>query len=335
MVGVLALAGRLDSATFRYRVGQFIEPLKSLGVAVEARALPRRRGRRKGVLSEVAGFDVVWLLRQALAGLEMRELRQRARRLVFDLDDAVWMRDSHRLVRFSTKRRFRFGRAARCADLILAGNDFLADQVGRFNTAVQVMPTCVEVQRYCPRPEHDPRDVLDLVWIGQASTLGYLGGILSALEAFAVRRPARLRVIADAFPRSRRIEIVPVRWSSETEAQELAAADIGLAPLTDDEWAQGKCGLKVLQYMAAGLPVVASPVGVQVAMIGRNERGRLAASPDEWVAHLTALADDPTERRRCGRAGRVFVERHYSASDWAPRLAQALRAVAAREGPAG
>ena len=282
MVRVIALAGRLGNPAFRYRVGQFREPLRAAGIDVECRTMPRGRGWQIEALAEVGGFDIVWLLRRTLTGREARCLRRHAHRLVFDLDDAIWMRDSNRLMRFSGRRRRRFACTVRAADLVLAGNDYLARQARRLNTSVEVVPTCVEVDRYRPRESHAGTDVpINLVWIGQASTLGYLEGILGALEAFAARRPARLHVIADVFPTSSRIEIVPILWSADAEVEALAAADIGLAPLTNDRWARGKCGLKVLQYMASGLPVAASPVGVQRAMIGEDERGRLAASPDE------------------------------------------------------
>jgi len=333
MVRVIALAGRLGNPAFRYRVGQFIEPLRAAGIDVECRAMPGGRTGRIEARAEVGGFDIVWLLRRTLTGREAQCLHRHAQRLIFDLDDAIWLRDSNRLMRFSGRRRRRFARTVRAADLVLAGNDYLARQARRLNESVEVVPTCVEADRYRPRESHtDADDVLNLVWIGQASTLGYLEGILGALEALAARRPARLHVIADIFPTSRRIEVVPIPWSAEAEVEALAAADVGLAPLTNDRWARGKCGLKVLQYMASGLPVVASPVGVQAAMIGENERGRLAASPDEWVEHLTALADDATERERCGQAGRAFVEEHYSVAHWAPRLAQVLRSLLSREG---
>ena len=323
----MALAGWLESATFRYRVGQFVEPLARLGVEVEAREVPRERAGRRAAFADLGDFHVVWLLRRTFPRSEARALRRSARLLIFDIDDAVWSRDSNRLLRRSLKRRSRFRRTAAMADLVVAGNPYLGREARRYNSRVAVVPTCLDLARYRPRERHDPREAVELVWIGQKSTLGYLQGIMPAIEAFARCRPVRLRVIADAFPEGRRVEVVPVPWSAETEAEELAHADIGLAPLSDDRWSRGKCGLKVLQYMASGLPVVASPVGVQVEMIGRGERGRLAASPGEWVKALAQLADDPEERLRCGRAGRAFAEENYSLDLWAPRLARLFHAL--------
>ena len=329
MVRVAALVGNLKEAAYRYRVGQYLAPLSGAGVEVEPRIFPRDAGAWRALLAEAGRFDVMWLLRRGLRRREVAPVARLAPHLVFDLDDAIWGRDSNRRVAFSLRRRRRFRCAARAADLVLAGNEYLADHARRFNAAVEVLPTCVAVERYRPRLAPAARAVLELVWIGQAVTLRYLQGILGALEEFASRRPARLSVISDAFPASRRLEIRPVPWSEEREAEALAAGDVGLAPLPDDRWTRGKCGLKVLQYMAAGLPVVASPVGVQTEMIGGGERGRLAASAAEWVERLTELADAPAERERSGRAGRAFVEREYSLTRWAPHLAQTFAALAA------
>src|SRR5205823_8780079 len=121
-----------------------------------------------------------------------------------------------------------------------------------------------------------------------------------------------LKVICD---RSLKFAHLPTRfcpWSEATEARELAAADIGISWLPPDAWSQGKCGLKLLQYMAAGLPVVANPVGVQANMIEHGETGYLAESPAEWQEAIGRLMHDPELRRRFGQAGRRRVEERYS-----------------------
>ena len=126
----------------------------------------------------------------------------------------------------------------------------------------------------------------------------------------------RLKVICDRFPDFDPLEVVPVPWDSRTERLELATSDVGVSSIPDDLWSRGKCGLKVLQFMAAGLPVVANPVGVHPEMIRPGETGELADSPEEWVEAIRSLAEDDDRRTRMGRSARALVESSYSVAAW-------------------
>ncbi len=209
------------------------------------------------------------------------------------------------------------------ADTIIAGNDFLADCALRAGAGVErvvVIPTCVDTRVY-PIARHDQsqsKSSVDLVWIGSASTLQGIEQSRSIWERLAKALPRlRLRVICDRFPEEFPVPLVPIVWNEQTEARELAAGDIGVSWLPDDPWSRGKCGLKILQYHAAGLPVVANPVGTHGEMIRAGETGILATSPDEWVEAVTRLAGDPRLRQRMGLLGRERVETDFSVSAWA------------------
>jgi glycosyltransferase involved in cell wall biosynthesis len=123
---------------------------------------------------------------------------------------------------------------------------------------------------------------------------------------------------------------VPVRWSSATEAQELASADLGVSWVPNDRWSRGKCGLKILQYMAAGLPVIANPVGVQSEMVRHGENGFLVRTPEEWIEAVGLLSRDPELRRQMGLAGRWLVEREFSVEIGADSWLQLLAPLPAR-----
>lgn len=137
-----------------------------------------------------------------------------------------------------------------------------------------------------------------------------------------------LKLVCDHFLHLHHLPVLPVTWTETSEAEEIARADIGISWIPDDSWSRGKCGLKVLQYMAAGLPVIANPVGVQVEMVRHGETGYLARTPEEWIAAVRRLSDDTELRRRMGRAGRRLVETRYSvaagAASWL-RLLERLR----------
>jgi glycosyltransferase involved in cell wall biosynthesis len=252
----------------------------------------------------------------------LRILRSASRHLVFDFDDAVLFRDSYNRRGHESAWRFRrFANTVRLVDTVVAGNDYLADCALRAGAGVErvhVIPTCVDPGRYpIARHESSP-SLVDLVWIGSSSTLRGLeesGAIWERLSK--VSPDLRLRIICDRFPESFPLRVVPVPWSEQTEADELAAAEIGISWLPDDLWSRGKCGLKVLQYQAAGLPVVANPVGSHSEMIRTGETGILAATDDEWVDAVASLAVDAGLRRRMGLMARKQVESSYSISAWA------------------
>jgi glycosyltransferase involved in cell wall biosynthesis len=138
----------------------------------------------------------------------------------------------------------------------------------------------------------------------------------------------RLKVICDRFPVLPGIEVIQNKWSSDTEAQELADTDIGISWLPDHPWSLGKCGLKVLQYMAAGLPVVANPVGIHEKLIRHGQTGFLATSPEAWAEAIQRLADSPKLRRQMGQAARQAVREHYHLEDWSEQWISLLNRLA-------
>jgi glycosyltransferase involved in cell wall biosynthesis len=259
-------------------------------------------------------------------------LRQRPPFVLFDFDDAVFMRDSYSAKGlYNPYRLKRFTTMVQAADAVIAGNAFLNEQALLCGAKRSyVVPTCIDPERY-PMAAHR-RDASDaqLVWIGSRSTLQSIVVMQPILQEIGKRWPGvRLKLICDRFPQLPFIPVLPCTWSEARETADLAAADIGISWLPDDFWSRGKCGLKVLQYMAAGLPVVANPVGVQVDMVRHGENGFLATTPEEWADAVGKLARDPDLRRRMGQAGRLRVERDFSvragAARWLALLADLQR----------
>ncbi len=210
----------------------------------------------------------------------------------------------------------------RAADLVIAGNNFLAEQArrcGADESAVHLIPSCVEPDKYTPST-HPPRPTLDLVWIGSSSTRQGLEQRRPLIERLGAKFPAlRLRLICDRLTEFAAPPMIKVPWNEATEAAEVAAGDIGICWMPDDEWSKGKCGTKVLQYCAAGLPTIANPVGVHKLLIQPGITGYLVETDEEWIEAVECLAD-PELRRRMGRAAREFVERHYSVNALSERF---------------
>jgi glycosyltransferase involved in cell wall biosynthesis len=322
-VHLIALVERPDHVCCRYRIAAFEPYFERAGHTLEIHALPRRWWSWLRLPQRLEGADVVIVQRKLLRGWQRWLLRRAARLLVFDFDDAVFLRDSYATKGYhSASRRRRFGGMVRAADLVVTGNSYLGAQAELWTAAdrVMIVPTCVEPG--CYRPANHPAggDGVKLVWIGSSSTLQGLEAIEPLLEEIGRQVPGvSLKLICDRFLRLRNLPIQECCWSPATEARELSAADIGISYLPDDPWSPGKCGLKVLQYMAAGLPVVANPVGVQQEMVRHGETGFLVRTPGEWIGAIQRLAEDPTLRGQMGAAGRRRLETHWSVSAGASR----------------
>ncbi len=328
-MNLLALVESAEHVCCRYRIRAFAPALHQAGWSLTCEGLERGVLPRIRQLRRAEQFDAVILQRKLLPAWQLRILRRASSRLVFDFDDAVLYRDSNDpRGREDPRRRRLFAAIMGLADTVVAGNDFLADCALRAGARVEddhVHPTRDPPPRD-PVARHEAGEARgDLVWIGTSSTLRGLEQPAAIWGAVATAVPGlRLRVICDRSPRAFPIPIVAVPWSEPDEARQLAAGHIGVSWLPDDLWSRGKCGLKVLQYQAAGLPVVANPVGCQAEMIRPGEHGFLATTPAEWVDAVRQLADDPGLRRRMGTAARRRVEADYSLSAWSETFVHSM-----------
>ena len=329
---VVALVPGRDHASTRYRIVQFAEQLGHVGLNLTVEPVARDTASRLKQITRPRHDQIVILQRKLLPVWQTILLRRSTRTLVYDFDDAVFYRDSfHSGGPYSLTRSLRFRAAITMADLVIAGNKYLADyacqRVG--SRKVEVIPTCVDPRRYQPA-EHVDRRPTRLVWIGSSSTLQSLEGARPLLEGIGQAIPhTRLRIICDRFPQFRHMEVEPAAWSSLSETNDLRESDIGISWLSDDPWSRGKCGLKILQYMAAGLPVVASPVGVHREIVG-DEHGFLPNTLRGWIDTMARLVKDASLREQMGRAGRERIERLFAPCSWGQVLAGRLQDAAIR-----
>jgi len=329
---VLALIEAPGHVCYRYRIEAFAWALAERGLHLEAAPLCRGVWPRWRQIAAARRADLVVLQRKLLPIWQLCALRRAAKALVYDFDDAVFRRDSyHRKPSESWQRLGKFWATVYAADLVVAGNAHLRDRAAAYvePARVCVIPTCVEPGRYAVSPHDRAGRPARLVWIGQRSTLASLDCVRRHLAAAArVVAGLELRVICDALPELEGVRCLLRPWTSATEAEDLTHGDIGISWLPDDAWSRGKCGLKVLQYMAAGLPVVANRVGMHRDMVIDGRTGFLADTPAEWAAAIRRLAGDPSLRRTMGAAGRRLVEERFSVDRWGPRLAALLRGAA-------
>lgn len=309
MIDLLVLSKGRDAPSTRYRVMQYLDRLALAGYRVKHCELAGGIGQYVVALRAARHAGLVIVLRKTLPAPLLWMLRRCARRLVFDFDDAIFCNTDGSA---SVTRMARFRAMAGACDRVLAGNAFLATAARQFNACVDVIPTAVDVDRYQPRFDK-PTDHFDVVWIGSKSTRKYLEMAVPVLREAIKRIPRlRLKIIADFAFEVPGVPTISIPWSAECEAAELAASHVGIAPMNENDWTRGKCALKVLQYMAAGLSVVSSPVGVNGEAVLPGQTGYLPGSENEWVDALATLAWDPARARLLGEAGRRRVESVYS-----------------------
>lgn len=341
----------------RYRVYQFLPWLEQAGIECAVHPLlgesywrllemRSRVGRVLATMIYVAGrfllrarqlltmgrADLVLIEGQLfpyLPAVVERTLARLGYRLVVEFDDAIY------LTRFHRKK---MPQLLRVSTATIVGNPTLADYARRYASAVHVVPTVVDTARFVPHrssgvngSDRETRTPT-IVWIGLPYNFSYLEVLIPALQAVQREFRAVFRVISSRPPDLPGVDVEFVPWEWRTEVPRLQECQIGVMPLPETEWARGKCGLKLLQYMAVALPAVASAVGVNREIIASGENGLLAATPDEWTGHLAALCRDARYRERLGTAGRRTVEERYALHRWGPRVAQAYLTIAGLAG---
>ncbi len=334
MLNAVLLGYDLEQPSFRHRMRSLIGTLEAAGWRVVAERFPSgryglRTWERRSLLREA---DVVVLHQIKLSALEARLFAGFSRRRVFDVDDAIYVRKPRRLGEAaddSPWRKRKFAATCRWVDMVAAGNDVLAGVARASAQAITIMPTSIDTAVYQPT-RATAADPPTIAWIGSPENLVYLEMIRPALTRLTGRYPTlRMRVICSRFPDWPDINVERIAWSSATEAESLATAHIGVMPLTDDAWARGKCAFKLLQYMAAALPCVASPVGANTEAVIDGFNGFHARSADDWERNLESLIQSPELRARFGASGRAHVEARYSMHRYQARYLELLTRLAA------
>jgi glycosyltransferase involved in cell wall biosynthesis len=326
---LLVVTNNSNRARFRQRIAIYIDTLKKNGIDCRVEQLPRWVMSRRRIFMQANDFDAVFLHKKILNPFDAYYLKKYAKKIIYDFDDAV-MFDDKQPQKSHRKRQASFKRTVLFADLVIAGNIYLAQHARRFNTNVEIVPTGLDTKAYKTAAQKPGDGKIRLVWIGSRPTLPHLKQISPALEEIGSRfNNVVLKIISDEFFDLQNIPVEKQPWSPETEAMELAKSDIGLSPLADNNFTRGKCGFKILQYQAAGLPVVASPVGVNAELIRDGINGYHANIVTDWVEKLSALIKDASLRIRMGQSARQTVL-PFDLDTIGPRLVSIIKnAVAA------
>lgn len=290
--------------------------------------------RRIHVLTGGHHFDLVWIEKEALPWFPAWFERWLLRRAPYalDFDDAIF--HNYDLHRFDWVRRVygrRIDRLMEGSRLVIAGNHYLADRaVAAGAQRVVVIPTVVDLARYPAKQAHTVTTKPCIVWIGSPSTVQYLLELAEPLAALTRRQPFTLRVIGGGTVTMPGVDVESLPWSADTEAAVIAECDVGIMPLRDTPWEQGKCAYKLIQYMACGLPAVAAPIGANRDVVIEGETGFFVDTAYAWVEKMELLLCDAALRQRFGQAGRARVEAKFCLQRTAPKLVQLLAGASGR-----
>lgn len=354
-IKILALTkyARLGASS-RMRTWQYLPFLKKDGMEVTAQPLITddmlRRRYQRGFYGSAAlacayaerckillrrrKFDILWIEKEALPWLPLwveRALLQ-GMPYVLDYDDAIFHnydRHGSSWVRRIYGRRLDGLMAG--STLVIGGNNYLADRARQAGASwVEVVPTAIDLTHY-PMPVKTPTFMVEsdivprIVWIGSPTTVHYLNLIRDALQTVAEQHPFILRIIGGGKLDWPGVAVEAMPWSEATESDNISGCTIGIMPLLDSPWERGKCGYKLIQYMACGLPVVASAVGVNPEIVKTGDNGFLATDNEAWVFALLRLLNDPVLCAGMGASGRRRVEQMYCIQRTGADIARFLR----------
>jgi glycosyltransferase involved in cell wall biosynthesis len=300
---LLIITNNPNRASFRQRIEVYLDTLRENDINCEVVRFPPGSLARRKLLKQSKDFGSVFLHKKRLNPLDAFWLRRNGPKVIYDFDDAVMYNDKYP-GKFSRRRRKSFERTVKLADMVIAGNEYLAEHALKLNQKVKILPTGLDVNAYRCEGKLKNDGKVRLGWIGGKSTLSYLASLRPVLEQIGRRFDnVVLRIICDEFFDLQNMEVEKCQWSLRSQARDLAACDIGLAPLPDNRFTRGKCGFKILQYQAASLPVVTSPVGVNSEYVQQDISGYIATDESDWIEKLFRLICDEEIRKRMGRLG--------------------------------
>jgi len=274
--------------------------------------------RRKDV-NGAGNYDIVFIQREAFmigSAFFEKQFRRTRAKIIFDFDDSIWLLDTSSANQKWAwlKSEKKTSAIIKLADLVFAGNSYLAEYASRFNKNVKIIPTTIDCDLFKRNIEYKNNERICIGWSGSITTIKHFEKAISFLKVIKDKYGDKVffKVMGDQTYKNKELDISGIPWSSNSEVDTLQSFDIGIMPLPDDEWVKGKCGLKGLSYMALEVPTVMSAVGVNPEIIQDGSNGFLASNDAEWIEKLSLLIESFELRKKVGVAGRKTVVERYS-----------------------
>ncbi|PLX23295.1 MAG: glycosyl transferase family 1 [Salinivirgaceae bacterium] len=270
-------------------------------------------------IRNVKKYDAVYIFREAfMLGTTYfeKKIYKKGVPIIFDFDDAIWLKDISDANKSLSwlKKPEKTAEICKMSDLIIAGNNYLAEYASQYNNNVHVIPTTIDTAYHKRTNNYAEKEHIIIGWTGSSTTIKHFNLLVPVLEELKKKysKKLKIRVISDAHVNHAGLEIENIPWSVLDEITKLEEIDIGIMPLPNDKWAKGKCGFKGLQYMSMEIPAVMSPVGVNNEIIHHEKNGFLAETDKDWIELLTQLIDNKELRKTIGKNGRKTIEDRFS-----------------------
>jgi len=314
-----------DWASSKYRVYKHISYLEKYGLQCivikpsEPTFISRLQYYFK-ILWNIPIIDIIYIHKKIFRVLPFNFFLLTGKGIVFDFDDAIFCYD---------KDRDNINYILTKVHQVVVANEFLAVYARKYNKNVEIIPTPLE-SGHTRIDDKKIGNTLKIAWIGRPGNHHYLANIAEVFKKLKdYHRKIELYVVSgEPFQfKNADFPVINIPWSEEAEEKVLHSIDIGIVPLTDDEWSSGKCGYKVLLYMSHGIPVIASPVGVKATLIENGINGLLASSQEEWVDSIRFLGEDRVLRRKMGISGHETFLNNYTYDVVSARLAAILKSI--------
>jgi glycosyltransferase involved in cell wall biosynthesis len=346
---IIFLVKSAKTPSSRIRIGNLVPYLEEKGIEADVEFIPKPFLQRHKLFKKCAEYDMVILQKRLFSWFEFCELRKNAATLAFDFDDAVYMKNrspSANIADYhSSTRERRFRRIIKSVDLVMAANSILAAEAAKYTeeSKIKIIPSSVDLKNIDSKKEYKLSSPPIIGWVGSRVTQRYLDYLAPQLCELRKQEDFILKVISDKDFSISGIEVENVKWTLEGENCEISKFDIGIMPLSADPFSEGKASYKLLQYMAAGIPSVASAVGMNKDVadnkhncinnrniksenytqnaqkdipnknaLVHNKNALLADNPDEFVKKITMLLKDCDLRKNLGQSGRKLIEKQYS-----------------------
>lgn len=276
--------------------------------------------------------DLIFIYREAyMLGTTYfeRRLAKTGQPIIFDFDDAIWLNDTSEGNRNLSwlKKPEKTANICKLASLVTVGNKYLAKYAQKFNNNVFILPTTIETNYHSPYKCKKSSNSICIGWTGTSTTLKHYDITIPVLKKLKEKygNLVYFKVIVNSLEWTRDIDVNLVQWTKQNEIRDLCEFDIGIMPLPDNQWSRGKCGFKGLQCMGLEIPVVMSPVGVNVEIIEHGVNGFLANTEEEWFDLLSKLVEDRELRKSTGENGRKTVEEGFSVNVWENRFLEEIK----------
>jgi glycosyltransferase involved in cell wall biosynthesis len=309
----------------RIRILNLLTEIRKEGIHATVAGYPKSLLKKMRLLRKTKEFDIVYLQKKLLSTPEVKILRKYAKRIFFDFDDAIYCRNNAEGDLESRSRDMRFRYIVQNADLVIAGNGMLADYARRFSRNVIIIPSAVETRNIPVKDYTAVHEETIIGWVGGRGNLHHLEMLSPVLKKLSSGHSIQVNVLCDAAIDIPSVKVKNIPWSLETQEKEIAFFDIGVMPLPDNRWTQGKCGYKAIQYMAAAVPPVISDVGSNRDILDHNREGFLVPSIDGFYGTLKLLVEDKNRREEIGLNARKKAEERFSVHVVGKMLADILK----------